>query len=77
MVPNDRYIYRKKESKDWILLNDLYFNLICFEHLIHAFDKLVEWTGTGKVDKIKIREEVLSALILCSELKRQKRKGKA
>ena len=24
---NDRYIYRKKESKDWILQNDLYFNL--------------------------------------------------
>lgn len=24
---DDRYIYRKKESKDWILQNDLYFNL--------------------------------------------------
>lgn len=38
------------------------FDMICFEHLILAFDKLVEWTGTGKVDKIKIREEVLSAI---------------
>lgn len=24
---NDRYIYRKKDSNDWILQNDLYFNL--------------------------------------------------
>lgn len=31
------------------------FDMICFEHLILAFDKLVEWTGTGKTDKIKIR----------------------
>lgn len=37
-------------------------DLICFEHLILAFDNLVTWTGTGKVDKIKIREEVLSAM---------------
>lgn len=37
-------------------------DLICFEHLILAFDKLVTWTGTGKADKIKIREEVLSAM---------------
>lgn len=36
--------------------------MICFEHLILAFDRLVEWTGTGKADKIKIREEVLSAI---------------
>ena len=27
-----------------------------------AFDKLVEWTGTGKTDKIKIREKVLGAV---------------
>lgn len=37
-------------------------DMICFEYLIPAFDKLVEWTGTGKRDKIKIREEVLSAI---------------
>ena len=37
-------------------------DLICFEYLILAFDKLVVWTGTGKTDKIKIREEVLSAI---------------
>lgn len=37
-------------------------DMICFEYLILAFDKLVEWTGTGKTDKIKIREEVLSVI---------------
>ena len=37
-------------------------NMICFEYLILAFDKLVAWTGTGKTDKIKIREEVLSVI---------------
>lgn len=37
-------------------------DMICFEHLILGFDKLVQWTGTGKADKIKIREEVLSAI---------------
>ncbi|MCI5713355.1 MAG: hypothetical protein MR324_09535 [Lachnospiraceae bacterium] len=37
-------------------------DMICFEYLILAFDKLVAWTGTGKTDKIKIREDVLSAI---------------
>ena len=37
-------------------------DMICFEYLILAFDKLVTWTGTGKTDKIKIREEVLSVI---------------
>ena len=37
-------------------------DMICFEYLILAFDKLVTWTGTGKADKIKIREDVLSAI---------------
>lgn len=37
-------------------------DMICFEHLILAFDKLVEWTGTGKTDRVKIREEVLRAV---------------
>ena len=46
----------KSEGKIVIL------DMICFEHLILAFDKLVEWTGTGKTDKIKIREEVLAAV---------------
>ena len=37
-------------------------DMICFECLILAFDKLVAWTGTGKTDKIRIREEVLSVI---------------
>lgn len=36
--------------------------MICFEHLILAFNKLVPWTGTGKTDKIRIREDVLAAV---------------
>ena len=43
----------KSEGKIVIL------DMICFEYLILAFDKLVEWTGTGKTDKVKIRQEVL------------------
>lgn len=49
-------IAEKSEGKVIIL------NIICFEHLILAFDKLVPWTGTGKADKIKIRKDVLSAI---------------
>lgn len=36
--------------------------MICFKYLILTFDKLVPWTGTGKADKIKIREDILSAI---------------
>ena len=49
-------IAEKSEGKVIIL------DMICFEYLILAFDKLVEWTGTGKADKIKIREDILSAI---------------
>jgi hypothetical protein len=49
-------IAEKSEGKIIIL------DMICFEYLILAFDKIVAWTGTGKTDKIKIREEVLSAI---------------
>lgn len=51
-----KLIAEKSEGKIIIL------DMICFEYLILAFDKLVAWTGTGKTDKIKIREEVLSAI---------------
>lgn len=37
-------------------------DMICFEYLILTFEKLMQWTGTGKTDKIKIREYVLSAI---------------
>lgn len=49
-------IAEKSEEKIIIL------DMICFEYLILAFDKLIVWTGTGKKDKIKMREEVLSAI---------------
>lgn len=49
-------IEEKSEGKVIIL------DMICFEYLILAFDKLVTWTGTGKADKIKIREGVLTAI---------------
>ena len=49
-------IAEKSEGKIIVL------DMICFEYLILAFDKLVSWTGTGKTGKIKIREEVLSAI---------------
>ena len=45
-------ITNKSEGKIVIL------DMICFEYLILAFDKLVAWTGSGKKEKIKIREEV-------------------
>lgn len=49
-------VTNKSEGKIVIL------DMICFEYLILAFDKLVEWTNTGKTDKIKIREKVLGAV---------------
>ena len=51
-----RTIAEKSEGKIVIL------DMICFEYLILAFDKLVAWTGTGKIDKIQIREEILAAI---------------
>ena len=46
----------KSEGKVIIL------DIICFEYIILSFNKIVTWTGTRKTDKIKIREEVLSAI---------------
>ena len=51
-----------KSIKDKAEGKIIILDMICFEYLILAFDKLVTWTGTGKTDKIKIREEVLSAI---------------
>lgn len=48
----------EEKSKGKVIILDL----ICFEYLILAFDKLISWTGTGKADKIKIREDILSAI---------------
>ena len=49
-------IAEKSEGKVVIL------DMICFEYLILTFDKLVSWTGIGKADKIKIRDDILSAI---------------
>ena len=46
------------KSKGKVIILDM----ICFEHFILAFDKLVPWTGSGKSDKIRIREDVLAAV---------------
>ena len=48
----------EKKSEGKIIVLDM----ICFEYLILAFDRLVAWTGMRKTDKVKIRENVLSAI---------------
>lgn len=37
-------------------------DFISFEHIILAFSKLIEWTGTGRKDKIEMREHILNAI---------------
>ena len=51
-----KQLVEKSEAKVIIL------NMICFEYFILAFDKLVSWIGTGKTDKIKMREDILAAI---------------
>ena len=51
-----KQLVQKSEAKIIIL------DMICFEYFILAFDKLVSWTGTGKTDKIKMREDILAAI---------------
>ena len=51
-----KQLVEKLEAKIIIL------DMICFEYFILAFDKLVSWTGTGKADKIKMREDILAAI---------------
>ena len=48
----------EKSSEGKLIILDM----ICFEYLILTFDKLVEWTGIGKEDKVKIREGVVAAV---------------
>lgn len=50
-----KQLVEKSETKVIIL------DMICFEYFILAFDKLVSWTGTGKTDKIKMREDILQS----------------
>lgn len=47
----------RKHSGQIVILD-----MTCFEHIILSFSKLVEWTGSGKADKIAIREDVLGLL---------------
>ena len=51
-----KQLVEKSEAKIIIL------DMICFEYFILAFDKLVSWIGTGKTDKIKMREDILAAI---------------
>lgn len=37
-------------------------DITCFEHIILSFSKLIEWTGTGRKDKIHMRTHILGAL---------------
>ena len=64
-----KQLVEKSEAKIIIL------DMICFEYFILAFDKLVSWTGTGKTDKIKMREDILAAIedhrIDLSKIKKQ------
>lgn len=48
----------EEKSNGKIILLDI----ICFEHMILAFDKLAMWTGINNADKIKIRKNVLEAI---------------
>ena len=50
-----KQLVEKSEAK-------IIIDMICFEYFILAFDKLVSWTGTGKTDKIKMREDILAAI---------------
>ena len=49
----------KSEGKIVIL------DMICFEYLILAFDKLVEWTGTGRFwGQLRITESIYQRLMM-------------
>lgn len=37
-------------------------DMICFEHIVFAFSKLVEWTGTGHKDIVEMRKHILNAI---------------
>lgn len=47
----------RKYPKQIVLLD-----ITCFEQIILSFRYLVEWTGTGKKDKIAMRKHILNAL---------------
>lgn len=47
-----------KKYPDQIVLLDI----TCFEYLVFCFEKLIEWTGAGKKDKIEMRKHILYAM---------------
>lgn len=65
-VPDDQDIRNKyRQLKEIVEKSEakiIILDMICFEYFILAFDKLVSWTGTGKTDKIKMREDILAAI---------------
>ena len=56
---NNELAVESKRSNQGLLDAVLDLNIKEDDKYYIAFDKLVEWTGTGKTDKIKIREKVL------------------
>ena len=65
-VPDNQDIRNKyrqlKQLVEKSEANIIILDMICFEYFILAFDKLVSWTGTGKTDKIKMREDILAVI---------------
>ncbi len=65
-VPDNQDIRNKyrqlKEIVEKFEVKIIILDMICFEYFVLAFDKLVSWTGTGKTDKIKMREDILAAI---------------
>lgn len=49
--------FQEKYPKQIVLLD-----MICFEHIILSFNKLVEWTGSRNADAINRREHILQAI---------------
>ncbi len=37
-------------------------DMICFEHIIFSFSKLIQWTGNGHKDVIEIRKHILGSI---------------
>ena len=59
---NDALVVESKESNQGLLDALAEIDIKEDDKYYIAFDKLVEWTGTGKTDKIKIRDKVLAAV---------------
>lgn len=47
----------KKYPRQIIILD-----MICFEYIIFSYRNLIEWTGTGKMDKVSMRNAILPVI---------------